>query len=93
MSIEKLIVLVPPPENPVDNGTPEMWGEVEQSLGFALPEDYKQLINTYGAGWFAGWIHINSPLTEGWDSLMDFSLMESVRDSIECKPDASLDRF
>jgi SMI1-KNR4 cell-wall len=60
-----------------------MWSDIEASLGVTLPEDYKQLINTYGKGWFAGWIHINSPLTKGWDSLMSFSMMESVRDSIE----------
>jgi hypothetical protein len=83
MSIEKLIALVPPPEYPVDNGTSEMWAEIEAALSVQLPDDYKQLINTYGAGWFAGWIHINSPLTKRWDSLLDFSLMESVRDSMK----------
>lgn len=39
------------------------WSQVESGLGVALPEDYKQLIDRYGAGSVADFIHVFHPTT------------------------------
>ena len=57
------MALVPPPHTPEGAGTAEGWADVEQALGTALPQDYKGLIDTYGAGWFADWICVFSPFS------------------------------
>jgi hypothetical protein len=61
---DRLIQLVPPPQTPADAGTPELWSQVEEKLGTALPQDYKRLVNTYGVGWFANYFCIYSPFSE-----------------------------
>ncbi|MGW2701011.1 Lsr2 family DNA-binding protein [Streptomyces sp. NPDC001340] len=64
-SIDQLTRLCLPPADPslVD------WGAVEATLGFRLPEDYKQLAAAYGPGAFAGFIRVFHPrgLTEWVD--------------------------
>lgn len=45
---ECLTELLPPPTSPVMNSGD--WNEAENSLGCAFPDDYKQLIGTYGVG-------------------------------------------
>ncbi|MER6031017.1 histone-like nucleoid-structuring protein Lsr2 [Streptomyces sp. NPDC001851] len=56
-SIDRLTRLCPPPADP----PPVDWDAVEATLGFRLPEDYKQLAATYGPGAFAGFIRIFHP--------------------------------
>ena len=63
MSLEELIELIPPPAVPESAGAQEQWWEVERQLGASLPQDYKQLVNTYGVGWFGNWICIYSPFS------------------------------
>ena len=56
-SMQELLSLVPPPEEPKD--AKGDWNKVEGDLGLGLPEDYKQFITHYGRGtlcnlfWFA----------------------------------------
>ena len=45
-----LVGVVTPPTRPVYNDGPVSWDEIERAMGFALPDDYKQLIHTYGYG-------------------------------------------
>lgn len=57
MSLDELIRLVPPPKS-----APRYdFGVVEAALGFALPDDYKQLITTYGRGSFGGYLGLMAP--------------------------------
>ncbi|MFF9313652.1 histone-like nucleoid-structuring protein Lsr2 [Streptomyces sp. NPDC014748] len=56
-SIDQLIRLCPPPADP----PPVDWDAVENTLGFRLPEDYKQLAAVYGPGAFAGFIRVFHP--------------------------------
>lgn len=59
--MEQLKTIMPPPASPVAAGAPERWGQIEKELGIRLPRDYKQLIQTYGAGEFGGYLIIHSP--------------------------------
>ncbi|MHC2066861.1 hypothetical protein ACYFX5_05290 [Bremerella sp. T1] len=50
--LSRLHALVPPPANPFYSSGD--WSLVEQELGLRLPDDYKQLIESYGQGMFQG---------------------------------------
>ncbi len=69
MSLEALKILAPPPSEPVAAGTYAQWEHVEESLGLALPEDYKRFINAYGNGGFYKSLSIISPF--GRDNSLD----------------------
>lgn len=51
-TVDDLIGLAPPPEWRIDAGSPGAWADVERTLGTALPDDYKLIINVYGSGNF-----------------------------------------
>lgn len=53
--------MVPPPSSPRNVPTSEEWEQYEATLGTPFPSDYKQIINTYGEGWFADWIYLAPP--------------------------------
>ena len=61
MSIKALIELAPPPASPTGT-VGEHWPWLERRLSLRLPTDYKNLIDLYGVGDFAGFITIFSPL-------------------------------
>ncbi|WP_369142128.1 SMI1/KNR4 family protein [Streptomyces sp. R44] len=56
-AVQELTRLVPPPAG----GGPRTWSRTEQLLGTALPQDYKDLVDTYGGGVFDGTIWILEP--------------------------------
>lgn len=60
MSIAVLRSMMPPPAVQ-QSFDARRWSEVEIKLGVALPQDYKEFINSYGAGKIAGFISIFSP--------------------------------
>ncbi|MEV7388336.1 SMI1/KNR4 family protein [Streptomyces sp. NPDC091215] len=48
--------------SPVDPVAPlHDWGQVESELGFRLPRDYKELVDKYGPGSYARFIHVFQP--------------------------------
>lgn len=51
-SISRLHALVAPPRDPFYSSGD--WTSVERELGVTLPDDYKQLITSYGQGMFQG---------------------------------------
>lgn len=59
--LTQLQVLAPPPDNPLFAGTSSQWDEVEQNIGTALPQDYKQLVSLYGLGSFGGYVCLLNP--------------------------------
>jgi len=61
MTLDSLQRIMPPPAHPYNTGAPDQWPSVEAQLGFQLPQDYKDFINTYGTGLIAGFMVIVSP--------------------------------
>ena len=64
MVLEKLTQVSPPPQIPIEVGSPKMWEKIEARLGVTLPEDYKGFINRYGSGKFDNGILLFNPLAE-----------------------------
>lgn len=56
-----LLTIVPAPVTPVEAEVD--WEVVEQSIGFAFPDDYRWLVETYGLGQFNGFLWILHPST------------------------------
>jgi len=77
--LTELQAVAPPPDNPVFAGTPSQWREVEQRIGTALPQDYKQLINLYGSGSFGGRVCLLSPFIGEASSRTQFSLFRGMK--------------
>lgn len=70
--LEKLKEIVPPPAEPKNTGTDEMRKAAEDKLGTKLPDDYIELINTYGDGYFGYVFNVYSPFAKGrYGSLLD----------------------
>ena len=70
VTIGSLISIVAPPVSPEDNEGD--WGDVEDSLGTDLPDDFKDLVRAYGSGSFCG-ISVWSPFNGRFDG--EFSLL------------------
>jgi hypothetical protein len=60
--------LVPPPDTPPP---PARWAAARDKFGFDLPEDYRALIDAYGAGLFDEELRVLAPghELESWDLL------------------------
>lgn len=60
MSIDRLEIVISPPDNPAEVPTNEVWREVEHDLA-KLPNDYKDFINRYGTGCIDSFIWVFNP--------------------------------
>ncbi|MBO8191781.1 SMI1/KNR4 family protein [Streptomyces oryzae] len=76
---------VPPPVEPV-NGHGD-WAVVEQELGTPLPDDYKQLVETYGRGDFWGALCLCTPFGDDNPVRLEGSLLEDFGPSRELFPE------
>ncbi|WP_018180545.1 hypothetical protein [Jongsikchunia kroppenstedtii] len=57
MSLEELVSLVPPPK-----AVPHYdFDAAQAAVGFVLPDDYKQLVGTYGEGSLGGYLGLMAP--------------------------------
>ena len=56
--LAQLKTVLPPPISLIAVGG---WREVEQELGTALPDDYREFVATYGAGTIDGFLSIFTP--------------------------------
>ena len=56
--VERLVQLVTPPRS---QGVSPNWAEVERSMGFELPDDYKELVTLYGPGKFDDFLAVFQP--------------------------------
>ena len=52
MAITELTDLIPPPPDPVEAGSEELWDEIQQDLGLPLPDDLRDFGFAYGTGKF-----------------------------------------
>ena len=60
-----LVRMVPPPAKLSGRAAPACWPSVERFLGTGLPDDYKQLVETYGNGDFDEYLYLLSPGQRG----------------------------
>lgn len=60
-SIEKLRLIAPPPTCPKGTGTPAQWVQLECQLRLTFPQDFKELVSSYGAGDFTGYFGVETP--------------------------------
>lgn len=73
--LKRLIQIVPPPEDPLECGDAVAFLEAEEKLSLKLPDDYKELISTYGSGkWQDFWWHFNPFANSPYSNLFDQSL-------------------
>ncbi|MFI8915143.1 hypothetical protein ACIGW4_26440 [Streptomyces sp. NPDC053513] len=77
--MERLTRIVPPPAG----RQPRDWPEVEARLGSALPEDFKDLVDTYGGGVFDGTVWILEP--DCADSDHDLPAMKEERAEVPAR--------
>ena len=62
MSLEALIGVVPPPLAPFQ-AFMGPWEPIEAGIGTALPQDYKDFVRVYGAGYFMEFLGVSVPRT------------------------------
>jgi hypothetical protein len=81
-AISELLAVVPPPEKPIEAGSPEVWAELQKEfLGVKLPDDLRDLGNAYGSGEFR-WhnIRVFNPFSDRYNEQVNRTL-EVLRDS------------
>jgi hypothetical protein len=61
MSISQLVQFIPPPQAPIETGSPKRWEKAQERLGIAFPQDYKNFVDRYGTGTFNNLIIPYSP--------------------------------
>jgi SMI1-KNR4 cell-wall len=77
---DQLISIAPPPAKPIFTGTADGWMKIENDFGFIFPDDYKQIVNLYGYGRFAGFVWVANPF---YNSSHDISYSEFVKLRLE----------
>jgi len=85
MSIDSLLRLIPPPEDPAEAALSGQWAPVEAQLGLTLPADYKAYIQRYGTGCFGDFLWPFNPISKNKNlNLFDqirIRLKEAVEDA------------
>lgn len=81
-SLTRLTGLMPPPPVPLNPPGSSDWSALEEKLGTTLPEDYKEVISTYGCGRVGDFISLLSPSSgREWDDSL--AGLEQYREVIE----------
>jgi SMI1-KNR4 cell-wall len=62
-SFKSLCDVVAPPIAPLEAGAKEDWKKVESSLSLELPDDYKNLVTSYGSGCWKQFLWILNPFS------------------------------
>lgn len=81
MIIDRLIELLPFPDNLVELGKGKDWGRITALFGNPLPADYMAFIDNYGSGEIGGWLTVLNPFSENINiSLVEqfFVLLSSI---------------
>src|SRR5580765_8071790 len=63
--IIKLIAVQPPPFNPLGARGATNWTSIESKVGTRLPTDYKEYVGVFGAGAWAEFLCVLTPLYRG----------------------------
>ncbi|MFC8724411.1 SMI1/KNR4 family protein [Streptomyces bacillaris] len=65
-SLGAVMDLLGPPA-PQHGGTADAWREIESGLGFALPDDYKTIVDAYAPVCLYEHLYLHHPATERWN--------------------------
>jgi hypothetical protein len=79
-NIARLRAIAPPPERPKGAGTASDWRRLESDLNLRFPEEFKELIATYGHGRFTEFFGVATPF---YRAPRDIGYKEFVRLRIE----------
>ena len=64
MTLTSLRTIIAPPDLPRESGSPAAWAAVEEELGIALPNDYKEYVHTFGTGKIADFVLPYNPFSD-----------------------------
>jgi hypothetical protein len=82
MAIEELKAVVSPPKKPLESGDEKSWRQIEKNMKIKFPQDYWDLIHTYGSGSFnlkgGGFVQIYNPFSRLYEENVLF-LCENYR--------------
>lgn len=78
--INELAKYIPPPTNP-ENGGKINWESIERLYKIKLPDDYKELISSYGSGIFGDFIWLINPISK--NNNLNFKIIEYIYSSYE----------
>ncbi len=84
MAITELLKVVPPPTSPKEAYNELAWETGQESLGVALPNDFREVGVRYGSGKFCGYIGALNPLSEDFTTSIIY-LLEVLRDIAESR--------
>ncbi|MER5969730.1 SMI1/KNR4 family protein [Streptomyces sp. NPDC002055] len=73
-SLARLAERIPPPVEAVDGHGD--WDDTERAVGTRLPDDYKQLVETYGRGDFSGGLCLCTPFGDDNPVRLEADLLE-----------------
>lgn len=77
MSIDRLVAVLPPPDEPLE--TQGDWARVESEIGTPLPQDFKDFIARYGTGVINGFLWPKNPFAAN----KNLSLLREIRLQLE----------
>lgn len=82
MTIENLIKVVPPPEEPFEafRGT---WELIEDEIRTALPQDYKDFVRLYGSGYFMQFLGVSVPRSRNPNVLLRSAIYWARRAAVQ----------
>lgn len=89
MSIQELTAVVAPPDSPKETGDDGGWQKIEEFIGTAMPEDYREFGEQYGTGRFniANQLHlwVLNPFSE--DYVTQISSIRACVESLQSEPE------
>lgn len=90
MSVKQLTDVVAPPPNPLERPSAERLAAAERTLGITFPDDYKDLVNTYGSGSFNDFMLVFIPYANNrYRNMLEVSkeIIDAYRTSHDTFPD------
>ncbi|MEV0133722.1 SMI1/KNR4 family protein [Dactylosporangium sp. NPDC050688] len=87
MRVEKLVALVPPPDEVIDAPRRQAFADCEAELGVILPADFKDLLSAYGMGRFFDYLFAYPLSGRGMNLARNTALRDGHADARRRHPD------
>ena len=86
MSLNELMAVVSPPQNPIEIGNESQMATIEEKLGTRLPDDYRAFAGKFGTGRFNDLdrvcIEVLNPFAPNYFVTLDY-MCKTLRESLE----------